>query len=60
MKVLPVKTADYKTAAKRPIKTCLDKSNVTDSGFAALPKWEDAVSRYISEMPKNVKIRKKD
>ena len=58
--VLPVNTADYKTAAARPLKTCLDKSNIRDAGFEVLPHWEDAVSRYINEIPKNVKIRKKD
>lgn len=58
MEVLPVKTKDYKTDAARPLKTCLDKSDITKIGLAPLPHWQDAVRRYIGEIPKNVKIRK--
>ncbi|MCH5166313.1 MAG: dTDP-4-dehydrorhamnose reductase [Erysipelotrichales bacterium] len=60
MNVLPIKTEDYKTDARRPLNTCLDKSSVTDAGFELLPKWEDAVNRYLGESLKNNKdLRKK-
>lgn len=53
-KVIPVSTAEYeetagKTVAKRPFNSRLDKSKLIKNGFAPLPTWQDALSRYIKQ-----------
>ncbi len=45
-----VSSADYPTRAKRPLNSRLDTSNLEANGFAKLPRWEDALSRYIKEI----------
>ena len=54
--VLPVSTADYnaslaagKPYAIRPFNSRLEKSKLTESGFAPLPDWKDALRRYLQE-----------
>lgn len=50
-KVIPVTTEEYGlSAAKRPFNSRLDKSKLKDSGFSALPTWQDALSRYLKEI----------
>ena len=46
--VLPVSSDTYKAAAKRPSNSRLDKSKLSENGFARLPSWEDALKRYLS------------
>jgi len=49
-KVIPVTTAEYGLSkAARPHNSRLDKSKLTEAGFARLPDWRDAVARYIKE-----------
>ena len=48
--VIPVTTAEYGLSkAARPFNSRLDKSKLTEAGFALLPTWQDAVSRYLKE-----------
>ena len=48
--VIPVTTAEYgPSKAARPFNSRLDKSKLTEAGFALLPTWQDAVSRYLKE-----------
>ena len=50
-KVVPVSTAEYGlSAAKRPFNSRMDKSKIIDSGFLPLPDWQDALSRYLTEI----------
>ncbi len=50
-KVLPVTTAEYGLSkAARPFNSRLDKSKITANGFAPLPDWHDALSRYLKEL----------
>ena len=45
-KVIPVTTEEYGLSkAARPFNSRLDKSKLTEAGFALLPTWQDAVSR---------------
>ena len=54
VKVLPVTTAEYGLSkAARPFNSRLDKSKLTENGFAPLPTWQDALSRYLEEMKEN-------
>ncbi len=49
-KVIPVTTEEYAISkAKRPYNSRLDKSKLTENGFARLPDWRDALSRYLRE-----------
>lgn len=49
-RVIPVTTAEYGLSkAARPFNSRLDKSKLTQAGFARLPSWQDAVSRYLKE-----------
>ncbi|MDD2958205.1 MAG: dTDP-4-dehydrorhamnose reductase [Lachnospiraceae bacterium] len=49
--VIPVTTAEYGASkAKRPFNSRLDKSKLTENGFALLPSWQDAVARYLKEL----------
>ena len=50
-KVNPVTTAEYGASkAARPFNSRLDKSKLTENGFARLPDWKDALHRYLMEM----------
>ena len=46
-----VTTAEYgASVAKRPFNSRLDKSKLGRAGFAPLPDWKDAVTRYLKEI----------
>lgn len=47
MKVNPVTSEEYVTAAKRPKNSRMSKKALEDAGFELLPHWEDAVRRYL-------------
>ena len=50
-KVVPVTSEQYGLSkAKRPHNSRLDKSKLTENGFALLPSWQDALSRYLKEV----------
>lgn len=50
VKILPVTTAEYPTAARRPLNSRLSKSSLDKAGFLRLPTWEDALKRYLSTL----------
>ena len=50
-KVNPVTTAEYGLSkAARPFNSRLDKSKLTKNGFTPLPRWQDALARYLKEI----------
>ncbi len=50
--VLPVTTEEYGVSkARRPFNSRLDKSKLAASGFTPLPHWQDALRRYLDEIP---------
>lgn len=49
-RVEPVSTAEYKTAATRPLNSRLDKSCLDAIGVERLPAWQDALQRYLMEL----------
>lgn len=53
--VNPILTKDYKTKAKRPLNSRLDKTKLEMDGFNKLPSWKDAVKRYNIELKKEGK-----
>lgn len=49
--VIPVTTEEYGLSkAARPFNSRLDKSKLVKAGFAPLPSWQDALSRYLNEI----------
>lgn len=46
IKVNPIMTSEYKTAAVRPLNSKLSKEKLVSDGFKRLPDWKDAVKRY--------------
>lgn len=49
-KVTPVPSTAYPTRAKRPKNSRLSKKSLTEAGFPHLPRWQDAVGRYLIEL----------
>ena len=50
-KVVPVTTEEYGLSkAVRPANSRLDKTKLTENGFALLPPWQDALERYLKEL----------
>ena len=50
VKVNPVKSEDYKTAAKRPLNSRLSMATVKENGFTPLQHWKDAVREYLGNI----------
>lgn len=49
--VLPVTTAEYGVSkAARPFNSRLDRHKLVENGFAPLPDWRDALSRYLTAL----------
>lgn len=49
--VVPVTTAEYGVSkAARPFNSRLDKSCLAENGFKSLPRWQDALRRYLREI----------
>ena len=46
-KITPVTSAEYKTAAVRPLNSRMSKKSLDENGFERLPTWQNALARYI-------------
>lgn len=51
--VNPIPTCEYPSKAQRPFNSRMSKSSLMDNGFKLLPKWEDALNRYLNELNMN-------
>ncbi len=49
-KVVPVTTADYPTAARRPAYSVMDLSKICDAFQVEIPTWEEALQRCIQHI----------
>lgn len=50
VKVNHITSAEYPTKAVRPKNSRMSKDKLVKNGFARLPKWEDAVERYVNTL----------
>ncbi|MCA0991385.1 dTDP-4-dehydrorhamnose reductase [Pseudalkalibacillus hwajinpoensis] len=50
-----VTTEEYPTRAVRPKNSRMSKSKLINNGFHPLPKWQDAVKRYLEELKQEVR-----
>lgn len=50
IKVNPVASEEFPTRAVRPKNSRLSKERLTENGFDRLPRWEDAVERYLGNI----------
>lgn len=50
MNVIPVTTEEYGAKAKRPANSRMSKEKLTEKGFERLPKWQDALNRYVAAL----------
>lgn len=50
MKIIPIPSSDYPLPAKRPLNSRLSMKSITDIGLDKLPRWEDALSRFLNEI----------
>lgn len=55
MTVNPILTKDYKTVAKRPLNSKLNKESLDSVEIERLPEWKDAVKRYCKVLKKEGK-----
>lgn len=51
IQVTPVSTAQYGAKAARPMNSRLSKASLDRAGFDRLPTWQDALARYIHDLP---------
>lgn len=49
-RVVPVPSSEYPTRARRPMNSRMSKDKLTACGFRRLPPWDDALTRFLSEL----------
>lgn len=47
VKVTPLTTAEYPAKAARPFNSRMSKGKLVNAGFEMLPRWQDALDRYL-------------
>lgn len=48
-RVQPISTAEYGSAARRPLNSRLSRRSLDKAGFPRLPTWQDALHRYLAQ-----------
>ncbi len=46
----PIPTSEYPTKASRPLNSRMSKDKLEEAGFARLPHWKDALTRFLAEL----------
>ncbi|MGY6213103.1 dTDP-4-dehydrorhamnose reductase [Cytobacillus firmus] len=55
VKVNSISTEEYPTRAARPKNSRMSKQKLMDNGFNPLPRWQDAVERYLKQLTQEVR-----
>jgi dTDP-4-dehydrorhamnose reductase len=55
VKVNSISTEEYPTRAVRPKNSRMSKQKLLDNGFELLPRWQDAIERYLEQLKREVK-----
>lgn len=50
VRVTPVSSEAFPARAKRPHNSRMSKEKLSENGFERLPRWEDALARYLKEL----------
>lgn len=50
IKITPVPSSAYPTRAVRPHNSRMSKKSLREAGFSLLPRWQDAIGRYLIEL----------
>lgn len=50
VKINPITTDQYPTAAKRPMNSRMSKTKIVEFGFKPLVTWKDALKEYLKEL----------
>lgn len=50
VKVIPVTSEEFAAKAKRPHNSRMNKEKLSKNGFERLPKWQNALERYLEEI----------
>ena len=50
VRVTPVSSEAFPAKAKRPHNSRMSKEKLSENGFERLPRWEDALARYLKEL----------
>ena len=50
IKVSPVTSEEFAAKAKRPHNSRMSKEKLSENGFERLPKWQDALARYLETL----------
>lgn len=48
--LVPITSNEYPMRAERPKNSRMDMSSIVCNGFKLLPKWDDAIKRFIAEL----------
>lgn len=48
--VIPIPSAEYPTAARRPLNSRLSMRSLDENGFDRLPDWQNALNRFLQEL----------
>lgn len=49
-KISSISTSEHPAKLIRPLNSRLSKKSIVENGFKLLPKWEDALNRYLIEI----------
>lgn len=49
-RINPIPSSEYPSRAARPYNSRMSKEKLVEAGFAKLPSWQDALTRYIKEL----------
>jgi len=54
VEVIPVSSEEFPAKAKRPQNSRMSNAKLTKNGLSQLPKWQDALARYMIELKANL------